>query len=101
MHLHLSSRLARPAPVAAAALALVFARSLPHGVVYACVAFVGGGYAGAQMFPMAMLPDVASRSADAREGVQSFLEKRPPAYPDAVSRDMPDFYPWWDQPAYE
>lgn len=42
-----------------------------------------------------------SRSADAREGVRSFLEKRPPAYPDMVSRDMPDFYPWWDEPGYE
>ncbi len=42
-----------------------------------------------------------SRSADAREGVDSFLEKRPPVYPDTVSADMPDFYPWWEQPAYE
>ena len=42
-----------------------------------------------------------SRSADAREGIQSFLDKRPPAYPDTVSGDMPDFYPWWDQPGYE
>lgn len=42
-----------------------------------------------------------SRSADAREGIASFLEKRPPAYPDTVSADMPDFYPWWDEPAYE
>jgi enoyl-CoA hydratase/carnithine racemase len=42
-----------------------------------------------------------SRSADAREGIGSFLEKRPPAYPDTVSGDMPDFYPWWDQPGYE
>lgn len=42
-----------------------------------------------------------SRSADAREGVQSFLEKRPPNYPDTVSGDMPDFYPWWDEPGYE
>lgn len=42
-----------------------------------------------------------SRSADAREGVQSFLEKRPPAYPDTVGADMPDFYPWWDEPGYE
>ncbi|MGN6497971.1 MAG: crotonase/enoyl-CoA hydratase family protein [Tsuneonella sp.] len=42
-----------------------------------------------------------SRSADAREGVQSFLEKRPPAYPDTVSEDMPDFYPWWNEPGFE
>ena len=42
-----------------------------------------------------------SRSADAREGVNSFLEKRPPAYPDTVSANMPDFYPWWEQPRYE
>jgi len=41
-----------------------------------------------------------SRSADAREGVQSFLEKRPPAYPDTVTANMPDFYPWWDEPGY-
>ncbi len=42
-----------------------------------------------------------SRSADAREGIASFLEKRPPAYPGTVSGDMPDFYPWWEQPRYE
>lgn len=41
-----------------------------------------------------------SRSADAREGIASFLEKRPPAYPDTVGGDMPDFYPWWDEPGY-
>ena len=42
-----------------------------------------------------------SKSADAIEGVQSFLEKRPPAFPDKVSRDMPDFYPWWAEAIYE
>ena len=41
-----------------------------------------------------------SRSEDAKEGIASFLEKRTPAYPDTVSEDMPDFYPWWEQPAY-
>ncbi|HEX8387602.1 MAG TPA: crotonase/enoyl-CoA hydratase family protein [Sphingomonas sp.] len=40
------------------------------------------------------------RSGDAREGVASFLEKRPAAYPDRVSRDMPDFFPWWEEEGY-
>ena len=42
-----------------------------------------------------------SRSADMAEGVASFLAKRPPAFPDRVSSDMPDFYPWWDEANYE
>ncbi|MCP5396236.1 MAG: crotonase/enoyl-CoA hydratase family protein [Sphingomonadaceae bacterium] len=42
-----------------------------------------------------------SRSADAAEGIASFLEKRPPEFPDRVSRDMPDFYPWWTEPDFE
>lgn len=41
-----------------------------------------------------------SRGADAKEGIASFLEKRPPAYPGKVSADMPDFYPWWDARPY-
>ncbi len=40
------------------------------------------------------------RAGDAKEGVVSFLEKRPPVYPDKVSSDMPDFYPWWEQEQY-
>lgn len=39
-------------------------------------------------------------SADAAEGVASFLEKRSAAYPDKVSTDMPDFYPWWEDQPY-
>jgi enoyl-CoA hydratase/carnithine racemase len=34
-------------------------------------------------------------TADAREGVESFLEKRPARYPCRVPADLPDFYPWW------
>ena len=41
------------------------------------------------------------QSADAREGVGSFLEKRPPVYPNTVSADMPDFFPWWDEPEFK
>jgi enoyl-CoA hydratase/carnithine racemase len=40
-------------------------------------------------------------SADAKEGVSSFLEKRAPVYPNKVSTDMPAFYPWFDEPEFE
>lgn len=40
------------------------------------------------------------RSADAAEGVSSFLEKRPARFVDRVSADMPDFFPWWDEQQY-
>jgi len=42
-----------------------------------------------------------SRGADAKEGIASFIEKRGAVYPGKVSEDMPDFYPWWEQRAYE
>ncbi|MDG2049546.1 MAG: crotonase/enoyl-CoA hydratase family protein [Myxococcota bacterium] len=35
-------------------------------------------------------------SADGREGVMSFLEKRPPKFELSVDQDMPDFYPFWE-----
>src|SRR6185503_16446727 len=44
-------------------LLLVGARSEPSGVVFAATALVGVGYAGAQVFPMAMLPDAAAVDA--------------------------------------
>jgi len=34
-------------------------------------------------------------SADVKEGVNSFFEKRKPQFPMKVSTDMPDYFPWW------
>jgi enoyl-CoA hydratase/carnithine racemase len=41
--------------------------------------------------------DTRGRSADVREGVASFLEKRPATYPMKVSDGMPDWFPWWEE----
>jgi enoyl-CoA hydratase/carnithine racemase len=40
------------------------------------------------------------RSADSREGVLSFLEKRPPAFPVKVSDGLPDIFPDWENPKF-
>ncbi len=50
--------------LAAGALTATAADSAPAWVVFAATGLVGVGYAGAQVFPMAMLPDAAA--ADAR-----------------------------------
>jgi enoyl-CoA hydratase/carnithine racemase len=39
-------------------------------------------------------------SADVKEGVSSFLEKRPAKFPDRVSKDMPAYFPWWQPRKY-
>lgn len=39
-------------------------------------------------------------SADAREGVESFLEKRDPNYTLQPSKDLPDYFPWWADPEF-
>ena len=41
------------------------------------------------------------RASDVREGVESFLEKRPPNFSMKPSTDMPAFYPWWPEREYE
>jgi len=39
------------------------------------------------------------RSADVKEGITSFLEKRPARFAEAVSRDLPEL-PWGEEPTY-
>lgn len=39
-------------------------------------------------------------AADAKEGVMSFLEKRPANFVNTVSKDMPAFFPWWKERPY-
>jgi Na+/melibiose symporter-like transporter len=59
--------------LAAGALLAVLARSASFGLVVAAVVLVGVGYAGAQVFPLAMLPDAAAvdarRTGSSRVGV--------------------------------
>ncbi|MDU0956240.1 MAG: enoyl-CoA hydratase-related protein, partial [Bradyrhizobium sp.] len=41
------------------------------------------------------------RSDDVKEGVVSFLEKRPAQFKNTVTADMPDYFPWWDEREYK
>lgn len=41
------------------------------------------------------------QSPDIQEGVDSFLQKRPPRFEMKPSKEMPDFYPWWTDRPYE
>ena len=41
------------------------------------------------------------KAEDAKEGVNSFLEKRSPKFLSKVSRDMPKFFPWWKNKKFE
>jgi len=40
-------------------------------------------------------------SADTKEGVAAFLEKRPAVYPNTVSADLPDIWPEWIEPVFK
>ena len=65
--------LASSVVLAAGALLAVLARSAPFGLVVGAVVLVGVGYAGCQVFPLAMLPDAAAvdarRTGSSRVGV--------------------------------
>lgn len=40
-------------------------------------------------------------SDDAREGIESFLEKRPAVYTNRVSDELPELFPAWEPPRFE
>lgn len=40
------------------------------------------------------------KSADVKEGVSAFLEKRPANFPERVSQDLPDFFDWSGEPPF-
>jgi 1,4-dihydroxy-2-naphthoyl-CoA synthase len=43
---------------------------------------------------------IRGRSEDVREGVTSFLEKRPAQFTGKVSTDLPDIFPGWEEPEF-
>jgi enoyl-CoA hydratase/carnithine racemase len=41
------------------------------------------------------------KSADVKEGVTAFLEKRPARFPMKVSDGMPSYFPWWQERTFK
>ncbi|HSI02489.1 MAG TPA: enoyl-CoA hydratase-related protein [Reyranella sp.] len=84
---------------AAQALARKFAASTSSSVAAAVNRRLMWSMMGAQDPLDAVTLDVAcvgylAAGADAQEGIKSFFEKRPPAFPLKPSKDMPPFGPW-------
>jgi enoyl-CoA hydratase/carnithine racemase len=44
---------------------------------------------------------IQGASADVREGVLAFLDKRPAHFPGRVSTDLPDIWDWRDEPGFQ
>jgi enoyl-CoA hydratase/carnithine racemase len=87
---------------AAQALARKFAASTSSSVAAAVNRRLMWNMMGAQDPLDAVTLDVAcvgylAAGADAQEGIKSFFEKRPPAFPLKPSKDMPPFGPWAEE----
>lgn len=39
-------------------------------------------------------------SADVREGIEAFFDKRPPRFPQSVPGDLPNIFPGWEEPGF-
>ena len=79
--------------LAAGALLAVTAQVAPPAVVFAATALVGVGYAGCQVFPMAMLPDAAAVDAaphrrEPRRRLHRRLDRRRDPRPGARARRL-------------
>ena len=55
---------------------------------------------GVRLFTPSPLRAFCRCSQDRIEGVNSFMEKRPPAFPEHVPSDLPDIWGDWDMPDY-
>jgi hypothetical protein len=65
-----------------------------------------GGMLGAEHPMLAHRADsrgmfLRGQSADAAEGVTSFLEKRPARFPDRITDGLPDVMPGWAAPEFQ
>jgi enoyl-CoA hydratase/carnithine racemase len=91
--LDVARALAREIAENAAPVSVAFARRLMWGMLGAEHPMIAHRADSRAMF-------ARGQSEDAREGVQSFLDKREPSFTDRVSDGLPDIFPGYDEPRF-